>query len=356
MKICVSIKHLILCPVFLVCIWTIDAGALTWLGQSKTVAIDENWEITGRYAYKFEISNPEDVTKIDHLIQQLNARTYLVSVAVYLPGGRKAEWTGIDKNKIPAGASIKIEFTISDIFPGFEGLFADAMRIDQATPVKKAAYRITFPEKTTFVCRFIVIDETGNYDRRNEFFNDGFSWSGDNVRRLDLTISTAASWQQIRDRYQALFQHQIGNKFAGMADLPTFLTTIDKAAPDDQKIQKVMNYFRTHFDYQQRAWHDHGLLPDDPAVVMHRGWGDCKDLALLETLILQSMGIDAFVVLSGKLLSKTAIPDPFIFDHAMVGADSNNRIAYYDSLAAGNIVTVNEENMYLHLKVSYDAQ
>jgi hypothetical protein len=362
MKIHVAIKRLILCPIFLACLWATDAGALTCLARSKTVVIDADWQIDGSYFYEFDISNPEDALKIDRLVQQLSARTdkgSAYSATVRQPDGRETPWAAMDRNHTPQGASVKIVLAVSKAFPGFEGLFADTMRIDQAAPIKKAAYHIRFPEKTEFACQLIVRDEKGDHYRQNKSYADEFSWSGDNIRRLDLTISTATSWDQIRDRYQALFQGRIGEELIDPADLPGLSTEIDCARPDDQKIQDVMNYFKTHFDYQQQDGQHHGLLPDDPAAVMLRGWSDCKDIALLQSLILRRMDIDAFVVLSGTPAgerSESPLPDPFIFDHAMVGTNTSGRIAYYDALTPKNSVAANDQNIYLHLKVSCDAQ
>ena len=114
-----------------------------------------------------------------------------------------------------------------------------------------------------------------------------------------------------------------------------------------------MNFLKNDFIYRRSPAPEHGLSPDNPLSVLHRGWGDCKDLSLLATAILRTMGIDTFVVLTGRPRlnsANAAIPDPFIFDHALVGFRQNGETAYYDCLAPDPVVAVNDQYVYLPLK------
>ena len=362
MKVLVFVTYLILCPFFLACLWPTDAGALTCLAQSKTVAIDENWQITGRYTYNFEISGPEDARKINGYIHQLTSRPTPVSgysVTIQGPDGREISLAAMNIDHPAAGTSMKLAFAVSKTFPGFEGLFADTLHIHQATPVREVTYHIAFPEKTTFVCEIRRDHPSDTTTQQNSCFSDVFSWSGHNVSSLDLKISTAASWDIIKDRYQTNFQKRIKNGSAAISLLPGRLADFSPDISCSEKINRVMNFVRNTFDYQRHARNGHCLLPDAPATVIHRGWGDCKDITLVATLLLQSMGIDAFVVLEGDRAAHfpgAAIPDPFIFDHAMVGTRANGRVAYHDCFSPKNTVAANDRSIYLHLEVPHDAQ
>lgn len=362
MKIRFSVIFLFLCPVFLTCLWATDTSALTCLAQTKTVIVDADWQVTGTYCHEFAVSTPDDAVAIHHLIQQRSTRpdpAASYSAVVRLTDGREIPWSAMDKDNPPLGGSVKITVAISKIFSGFEGLFADRMHINQNAPAAKTDYHIRFPEKTHFMWQIRSDHPSNNAVQRNTSFSDGFSWSGNDIRHLDLKISTAASWDAIKDRYQTNFQSRITSRETAAAWLPALLPDIRPNSPDNEKINHVMNFIRTGFDYQRHSGNGHGLLPDDPAAVIDRGWGDCKDMTLIAALLLQSMGIDAFVVLEGNPAADfigATIPDPFIFDHAMVGTCANGQVAYYDCFSPENPVAANDENIYLHLKVSHDSQ
>ncbi|MBS0377452.1 MAG: DUF3857 domain-containing protein [Proteobacteria bacterium] len=63
--------------------------------------------------------------------------------------------------------------------------------------------------------------------------------------------------------------------------------------------------------------------PSDPATVLQRRWGDCKDKTMLTVTILRDLGIDAAPALvSTRYLRHAAdrLPSPGIFNHAIVRA------------------------------------
>ena len=68
-----------LCSIILLCVPVDDAGALTYLAQTKHVGIDTDWQITGQYTYEFEISDPDDVRIINQILRQYTAQTNLFS-------------------------------------------------------------------------------------------------------------------------------------------------------------------------------------------------------------------------------------------------------------------------------------
>jgi hypothetical protein len=68
-------------------------------------------------------------------------------------------------------------------------------------------------------------------------------------------------------------------------------------------------------------------VPGDPDEVLHRGYGDGRDLARLLVSLLRRLGIDAQVALAdshrGALL-ETSLPSPYILDTALVLARAGN--------------------------------
>jgi hypothetical protein len=348
-----GIIRIILCAIFLTSGFIGQAGALTYLSRTKDIRIDSEWRITGRYTSIIEVSGAADFRKVQEMIQQFRTRgdqSAPAAVRVRLPDGSDISWEAMEQHELPAGARICLTVAITKEFPGFSGLFADNMQIDQDDAIKNVSYRIQFPGRTFLISQ--IRQNTGTRESTN--YTDCFNWSGNDVNRLEIFISTATSWQQISQRYQALFENRLDEGLVP-ADLPDKLKDTPALKSTDEKIRAVMRFLKNDFIYRRSPASDHGLSPAAPLSVLHRGWGDCKDLSLLATAILRSMGIDTFVVLTGRPRlnsADSAIPDPFIFDHALVGYRQNGKTAYYDCLATDYIVAVNDQYVYLPLKVS----
>ena len=73
-----------------------------------------------------------------------------------------------------------------------------------------------------------------------------------------------------------------------------------------------------------------GYRPASPDTVLSRRFGDCKDKALLLTTILRELGIEAQPALvnsrRGRVLT-SALPTPYMFDHAIVRARTGGEVA-----------------------------
>lgn len=356
MKIGPWVKRIIFCIIFLLSIPPGHAGALTLLARTKEVNIDSDWRITGLYTHEFRISHPDDIRQIQRLIHQIaeqQDRFTLIRTEIRHADGQRTHWNTDETDVLPAGTSVHLAFEISNTFPGFAGLFADYMHVDQSMPLENATYRITFPEKTAFIWRVVQNNEI----HQNTSDADFFSWSGDNINRLDIMISTATSWEPVTERYQAYFQKRLGNGLS-LTDFPETFGNIDENGSRAEKVHAVLNFLKTGIDYRARLHPGNRLFPDEPSTVLHRGWGDCKDIALLGTAMLQTMGIEAFVTLAGKPRMHGVgdpIPDPFIFDHALIGVTDNDRISYYDYPGLSQTAHPENQKIYLHLKVSANA-
>lgn len=355
MKTGTAIRYTALCMVFLLCVLE-PAGALTFVGQTKNLKIDADWQITGVYTYDLKITDPADIGQIKDIIHHIAAHSDQFKgllTEIRMPDGRKTSLDPDEAESLPAETSVRIAFEISAAFPGFTELFADYMHIDQDNPVQKVAYRITFPRELTFFYRVAQEDEAFQHRRRANFF----AWSVENVRRLDIMISTAESWEQIAQRYQTHFQKKLGKGMSGI-DLKEPIENMDEKKSSAEKINAVLNFLKTGIDYRAHLNPGNRLFPDEPSAVLDRRWGDCKDIALLGTIMLQAMGVDAFVVLAGKPRingGMKSIPDPFIFDHALIGVADSRRTTYYDAFIPGGNVIPDDQQIYVHLKVFNDA-
>lgn len=347
-----GICYLLLCILFSVSLFSGRARALTFLSQDKKVVINPDWGITGNYNFRLGISSSDDIPKINRIVEPfINGRDQSVRVTaeVCLPDGTRSSWQAVSKNNLPAGATVRLAATVTKKFPGFSGLFADNMHINQNDTIKHVSYQIVFPQKTDFVFRVFLNDES----QKHKNCADRFSWSGKDINRLRIQVSTAASWEQIRRHYQTHFQKRLGDGLSS-SDLPAVFHCLDTVHPPDKTIRDVLTLLNNRIVYRKSPDPAHALFPEGPRHVLQRGWGDCKDLSLLAAALLQKMGVETFVVLTGSPplhLPAPPLPDPFIFDHALIGFDGNGRTTYYDCLQPDRSVAVNEQYIYLPLKI-----
>jgi len=72
--------------------------------------------------------------------------------------------------------------------------------------------------------------------------------------------------------------------------------------------------------------------PSNPALVLQRRFGDCKDKALLLVTLLRALGIDAQPALVSSTRAKldSMLPSPFAFDHVIVRAQLGDRSYWVD--------------------------
>lgn len=78
----------------------------------------------------------------------------------------------------------------------------------------------------------------------------------------------------------------------------------------------------------------HSHLPNPPARVLERRFGDCKDKSLLLCTALNALGIEAYPALvnteAGRTLAERQ-PSPFAFDHVIVRARLDGKVYWLDA-------------------------
>lgn len=328
------------------------AAASTVVFQEKEVQIDPSWRITGHYHYEFEVLTAQGERAVRGFVRQVQQKPSLypnaykdVSVRIVSPDGELSGDPAKEKD-IAKGSLVAVRFTVEASFPGFEGLFADYFSLDQAAPARKAEYTIRFPASLPFACRI----RQGDDRFEKEMTGDHFHWSGTGVRKLELMITTAESWESVSQRYNALYADRYGRGLS-FDQLPEAVSAAGNRSTE-QKMEIVFDFLQRHFSYRSHALLEHALLPASPKVVLERGWGDCKDLTLLSTALLRSLKIDAFVLLTGAPKSGAGggpLPDPFLFDHAVLGVKNNGRVSYYELSPAASKIETNSNTVRIEI-------
>lgn len=136
--------------------------------------------------------------------------------------------------------------------------------------------------------------------------------TGARVGRVAWTTGT--SWQAVAQGYQALLEP------LRASPVPVDVKAVVAGAKTRrEKAQRLLEWLHREVRYTGLEFGERSIVPWAPADVLKRGFGDCKDLALLLVDLLSKAGVDARLALldtDGTL--DPASPSLAFFDHAIV--------------------------------------
>lgn len=99
---------------------------------------------------------------------------------------------------------------------------------------------------------------------------------------------TKAYWNIIKDRFNPKDQDQIKQ---------LALDIIDNAPDEQTKIERIFNYTQKNYRYVAMSIKQSGYIPHYPEDIIKKKYGDCKDMSVLNIVLLKSLGIDAYPAL-----------------------------------------------------------
>ncbi len=131
-----------------------------------------------------------------------------------------------------------------------------------------------------------------------------------------VEFGTGTSWGDVASRYREWIDSRIseGPVPPGLLPAGPFPSRLHEAAAIAERVRRDVRYTGLSFG-------DGILVPDPPAEVVRRRFGDCKDQATLLVAALRARGFDAAVALlrAGEDPDVTpALPSLDAFDHAIV--------------------------------------
>ena len=271
---------------------------------------------------------------------------------------------------IRPGDIVAYSFTIHSNDPVLGNRYNDAFTTQWATPVRWARLRLLQPED-----RVIHIDQIGvdlkpviRHDRATKETiwqwrdlagipseDEQPSWNPHYPR---IRLSEWGSWQAIADWAVTLFRH-------GPLS-PPMEALVDRwrkdAADDEGRIVAALRFVQDNVRYTGIEIGPGAYRPTDPARVLERRYGDCKDKALLLATLLQAMGIDAQPALVSTWLRseiENVLPGPRMFDHVIVRIRSGGRTYWFDAtetLQGGTLQTANQAHFGAALVIAPGVQ
>jgi transglutaminase-like putative cysteine protease/tetratricopeptide (TPR) repeat protein len=242
----------------------------------------------------------------------------------------RAEVVSFDN--LRAGDVIEVQYTVADVSyqNDMADYYGEIAVIGDVLPKRTWDYTLIAPAQRAFYFNQPRVPGLSHQVERqgNEVV---YRWAASNVARVDvepampgltevapyLHVSTYQSWQEVGQWYWSLVLDQLQSD-----------PTIKKAAADataglhgdTEKVRALHRFVIEKTRYVGLEFGIHGYKPYPVSQVLLRGFGDCKDKALLLVALLREQGIESELVLlrsrrAGQVDSQPA--SLAVFDHAI---------------------------------------
>ncbi len=241
--------------------------------------------------------------------------------------------TRVYRGPLPAvavGAIVEEEVVVEDTEPVFAGGLVRKQYLGRSVPVFESRLLIEVPDsaplkyevrllpdakvtKTVENGKTRILVEQGRLDAIDMM--DTFlppemaDWP-------QVEFSTAASWKQLADTYRTLSEPQIHLDEVAQVVNETILPKDSR----DEKIGKLTARLHKDIRYTGVEFGRLKIVPQPPAEVFKRKYGDCKDKATTLVAMLRAAKIPAYLALlnsAGQDVSPS-LPGGNLFDHVIV--------------------------------------
>jgi len=261
---------------------------------------------------------------------------------------------------VRAGDIIDWSWSIAGANPILGGHYADEYDLRTELPSHRIRHRLIWNRERPLQWRGQSGVQAG----------DTFTWEAHDVEPVDLEdalpswyepwesveVSDFASWNEVAKWAADMFAAD-DESAAAVAALAA---KIRREHPDDP-VTAAIRFVQDDIRYLGLEIGRNSHEPRQPKEILDQRWGDCKEKALLLSLILRQFDIDAAPALvntKAKHRLDSRLPSPFAFDHVIVRAVSNGKTYWIDPTIAdqgGNLETIETPNDARALIVSGDA-
>ncbi len=329
----------------------------TVLVDERSISIDEAGRLMQRYRFVYRVETTEGVKTWatvgagwepwhqkqpevrarvitpDGVEHPLDIKT-LSDAPARQDGGEVYVDTRVYRGPLPAlavGAIVEEEETLQDTEPLFPGGAVERLYVGRGVPVIQSRIAIEAPvaAKLKYEIRLLpdakvtkqerggitrITVEQGKMDaieiRDTNLPPELASWP-------QFEFSTTASWKQVADMYRQMAEPQI--RIDEVAQIVH--ETVDAKDSREEKIRKLTARLHKDVRYTGIEFGRLAIVPQPPAEVFRRKYGDCKDKAATLVAMLRAANIPAYLVLlsSGTGHDVTpSLPGGNLFNHAIV--------------------------------------
>jgi hypothetical protein len=243
---------------------------------------------------------------------------------------------------VRVGDWVEFAYTIRGRNPIEAGHFFDALQLRYPFPIQIENYRLLWPRTNQPLWVQISGDVPKNRNVTEKFYEYAWHWENRKGEEFEefvpsytiryplVHFSDYNTWADVANWAEKSFRAE--NVTEGLHQ--KIMRIRDGYATDEQRVVKALEFVQDEIRYLGIENGINSHQPTDPSVVFARGYGDCKDKALLFCTVLRFFDrVDATPVLvsSGfKAGVQNFIATPLIFDHAIVRVILNGKTNYLD--------------------------
>ncbi|PYS46770.1 MAG: hypothetical protein DMG13_29305 [Acidobacteria bacterium] len=243
---------------------------------------------------------------------------------------------------VRVGDVIDYAYTIAGDNPVMSGKYSGIVRLNDVSPVKRLRFRLLWPQKRAL---FIKKHNTDLEPKVTPGAETEYLWERRDIAPFEsedrvpgwffaspfVELSEFQSWANVVTWAIPLFRFD--TSFS--ADLSARIDAISKSSANtEQRLLAALRFVQDEVRYLGIELGEYSHQPTQPAKVLARRFGDCKDKALLLTVILRGLGIDAAPALvntdSGQTLDARQ-PSPYAFNHAIVNVRLDGKTYWLDA-------------------------
>lgn len=255
-------------------------------------------------------------------------------------------------NDVRVGDVVEYDYSINGANPILAGRFADVNYLIENEPLARLRYRLLWPANRPLQHQVRNLELKPQEHRTGEFIE--YVWERLNLPAPEgdeesaeateeyptLYLTEFKSWQEVTAWAAPLYRLQAPLSPALRQQIEKWRQASPK--PEEQMLA-ALRFIQDEIRYLGIEMGPHSHLPHQPAQVLERRYGDCKDKALLLATALRELGIEAYPALVSADLQgrvQELPPSPFAFDHVITQVKFNGQTYWFDptvSLQRGSL-------------------
>lgn len=242
---------------------------------------------------------------------------------------------------VRVGDWVEYSYTIRGRNPRENPHFYDAMQLRWAFPIQRENYRMLWPRNYQPLWLQLTGKAPQNRNVTDRFYEYAWEWENRPAEELDDFIPTTViplttvhftdfhTWKDVAAWAGESFRVNTISK-----ELQDKIREFQsQGISDEDRAARVLQFVQDQIRYLGIENGVNGRNPTEPSTVLARGYGDCKDKALLFCTILNALGFKCSPVLVSTRLRervKGLLPTPWTFDHVIVQVILHDRTNYVD--------------------------
>ncbi|HEU5397424.1 MAG TPA: DUF3857 domain-containing protein [Verrucomicrobiae bacterium] len=231
---------------------------------------------------------------------------------------------------VRVGDRIEYDYTVRGRNPSLKGKYEDSFLMGWPVPVLRQRVRVLWPAGRTLKFVLHGADDVPQTFRHHGV--DEYVWEvrGEPAVMVEdeiptwyapypwLQLTEFTNWAELADWANGLFA---GGDPEAPELRPEILALRRLGLGPEETVQRALEFVQTKVRYLGVEFGPNSYVPTDPAKVLQRRFGDCKDKAFLLCTLLQGLGFDASPVLVSAGFRQrlpVLLPAPHDFDHVIV--------------------------------------